>query len=69
MSYRIMYSETPETRGQGRIEEFPAEHEALERARELLETGEHHGVALRDHRGNELYGVRLQLKLGGFLGE
>jgi len=35
----------------------------------LLETGEHHGVAVEDGSGNALCGVRLQLKLGGFSGE
>ena len=75
MSYRIIYNETtlraqPEWR-QGAVwtEEFPTEHQALGRARELLETGQHDGVALHDHTGNELYGVRLQWRLGGFSGE
>jgi hypothetical protein len=76
MSYRIVYNEmtapcgTPGRRqGTAGSEEFSAEHQALGRARELLEDGEHHGVAVRDHRGNELSGVRLQLKLGGFSGD
>ena len=74
MTYRIIYCETAdmpaviETRGIA-TEEFPQEHQALERARELLETGEHHGVAVDDGSGNVLCGVRLQLKLGGFSGE
>jgi hypothetical protein len=71
MSYRIVYNEIPAPRARGTIwtEEFATEHQALGRARELLETGEHHGVAVRDHSGNELCGVRLQWKLGGFSGE
>ena len=76
MSYRIIYDEMPPAhidagwrRGTIWTEEFPTEHQALGRARELLETGEHHSVALRDHGGNELSGIRLQLKLGGFSGE
>jgi hypothetical protein len=76
MSYRIIYNEMPAPRGdagwrQGAAwsEEFSAEHQALGRARELLEDGEHHGVAVRDQSGNELSGIRLQLKLGGFLGD
>lgn len=70
MSYRIMYREMPTTqRDTEWTEEFSTEHQALGRARELLETGEHHAVAVRDQRGNELYGVRLQLKLGGFSGD
>jgi hypothetical protein len=73
MSYRIIYNELPPFRAISRstvwTEEFTTEHQALGRARELLETGEHHAVALRDHGGNELCGVRLQLKLGGFSGD
>ncbi|HWD57943.1 MAG TPA: hypothetical protein VG308_06670 [Stellaceae bacterium] len=75
MSYRIIYNETParpeETarRDTTWTEEFAHEHQALGRARELLETGEHHSVAVCDHSGNELHGVRLQLKLGGFSGD
>lgn len=75
MSYRIIYNEIPvpheAVAPQERIwtEEFPTEHQALGRARELLETGEHHGVAVRDHSGNELCGVRLQWRLGGFSGD
>jgi hypothetical protein len=75
-SYRIIYNETPARRASaGRrlgtmwTEEFLDEHQALGRARELLETGEHHGVAMHDHSGNELSGVRLQWKLGGFSGD
>jgi hypothetical protein len=76
MSYRIIYNEMPAPRDDSGwrqsakwSEEFPTEHQALGRARELIEAGEHQGVALRDHYGNELSGVRLQLKLGGFLGD
>ena len=75
MSYRIIYNELAARRAQterrNRVwtEEFANEHQALGRARELLETGEHHGVAVRDQRGNELFGVRLQWRLGGFSGD
>jgi hypothetical protein len=76
MSYRIIYNETTTPRAQtesrqGAVwtEEFSTEHQALGRARELLETGQHNSVALHDHSGNELYGVRLQWRLGGFTGE
>jgi len=76
MSYRIIYKEVPTIRADAErrrstvwTEEFASEHQALGRARELLETSEHHGVAVRDHSGNELCGVRLQLKLGGFSGD
>jgi hypothetical protein len=46
------------------VEEFSTEYEALGRARELLEDGDHGGVSVRDSSGNVLCGVRLQLKLG-----
>jgi hypothetical protein len=68
MTYRIIYSETP-TVPVTSTEEFSREHEALGRAHELLETGEHHGVAVDDGAGHVLHGVRLQLKLGGFSGD
>ena len=75
MTYRIVYNETPTPRAAIRprrtvsTEEFATEPQALGRARELLETGVHHGVAVRDHSGNELCGVRLQWRLGGFTGD
>jgi hypothetical protein len=76
MSYRVIYNEasllrpsTGQRRGSTSSEEFPTEYQALGRARELLETGEHHGVAMHDHTGNELSGVRLQWRLGGFSGD
>jgi hypothetical protein len=47
-----------------RTEYFRTEYEALKRARQLLEDGEHHGVALHDCEGNVLTGIRLHLKLG-----
>jgi hypothetical protein len=68
MTYRIIYSETPTVPATS-TEEFLREHEALGRARELLEAGEHHCVAVDDGSGNTLHGVRLQLKLGGFKGD
>jgi len=50
--------------GAERIEYFGTENEALHRARELLDSGIHHGIAVYDDAGNALVGVRLQLKLG-----
>jgi hypothetical protein len=47
-----------------RSERFSTEHEALKRAREILEQDERHAVAICDAAGNILGGVRLQLKLG-----
>jgi len=72
MTYRIIYNETTDELAAkeyaAATEEFPSEHQALGRARELLETGEHHQVAVDDGSGQVLHGVRLQLKLGGFSG-
>ncbi|HEX3864250.1 MAG TPA: hypothetical protein VHY35_21415 [Stellaceae bacterium] len=45
-------------------ERFSTEHEALNRARELIDDDEAVVVAVCDTVGNELAGVRLQLKLG-----
>jgi len=71
MSYRISYYETmPASLNKGcdqkgcYIEMFETEHEALNRARDLIERGEVHAVAVFDDCGNMLGGVRLQLKLG-----
>jgi pantothenate synthetase len=47
-----------------RVERFSTEHEALNRARQLLEEDETIAVAICDAAGNLLGGVRLQLKLG-----
>ena len=46
------------------VERFSTEHEALNRARELFEKDETIAVAICDAAGNQLAGVRLQLKLG-----
>jgi hypothetical protein len=68
MTYRIIYHEAPAIPSSS-TEEYRHEHQALGRARELLETGEHHAVLVDDGSGNVLHGVRLQLKLGGFSGD
>ena len=47
-----------------RREHFSTEHEALRRARELLEEDLTTVVAIRDPAGEQLAGVRLQLRLG-----
>ena len=47
-----------------RIERFSTEHEALARARELIEADGSAAVAIGDAAGNLVGGVRLQLKLG-----
>ena len=70
MTYRISYDDGTANSGQqtcekaARTEEFPTEREALRRARELLDDGDHHTVSVDDRSGNVLCGVRLQLKLG-----
>jgi hypothetical protein len=75
MIYRLIYSDAlvigadAEWRPATQTEEFTSEHQALGRARELLEAGKHHGVLVDDGAGNVLCGVPLQLKLGGFAGE
>ena len=71
MTYRIIYRETPGWRDRHPVEteEYRHESQALGRARELIERGERHGVAMDDGSGNLLHGVRLQLKLGGFSGD
>jgi hypothetical protein len=67
MIYRISYEDgwaaITET-GATRTEYFRAEHEALHRARELVESGVHHGVSVYDADGVALSGLRLQLRLG-----
>ena len=71
MNYRISYYDTTllslkKWRNQEGecTETFASEHEALRRARELIDEGEVHGVVLTDNSGAALGGIRLQLKLG-----
>ena len=71
MNYRISYDDgTPisikkwRDQDTARTEEFRTEHEALNRARELLDAGDCQAVVLIDSSGGTLSGVRLQLKLG-----
>ncbi len=49
-----------------RTETFGSEAEALRRARELIDDGEHQRVVVSDGTGNAVGGIRLQLKLGLF---
>jgi hypothetical protein len=71
MTYRISYEDGLAISGRNtsaiRTETFQTEHEALKRARELLDR-DYHAVAVYDNSGKVLGGVRLQLKLG-FCGE
>ena len=71
MSYRISYSDTiapalkkSRSEESERVEIFASEHEAMKRARDLLEAGEVHGVRIVNDCGSVLAGFRLQLKLG-----
>ena len=71
MSYRISYDDgapisVRKWRNDDafRTETFGTEHEALYRARQLLEAGDHHAVVVCDGDGNTLGGIRLQLRLG-----
>jgi hypothetical protein len=70
MSYRVLYGSSVDATvsnqgyGDANSEQFSTEHEALNRARQLLATDQPHTVAVCDGSGNVLGGVRLQLKLG-----
>lgn len=71
MGYRIFYGDAwavsrPDRHLDGRVrmERFSTEHEALNRARELIEADDGTAVAICDAAGNTLAGVRLELKLG-----
>jgi hypothetical protein len=70
MSYRVSYeggwpgtSSVPEYKGVTRTEYFRTEHEALRRARMLLD-GDHEGVVVHDSSGGALAGIPLRLRLG-----
>ena len=74
MTYRICYDDglvTParDREALQRSEYFRTEFEALRRARQLLEDGDHHGIAVHDDSGSILTGVLLQLKLGAAMAE
>ena len=71
MTYRISYDDglaaMAGSRGhekEKRTEYFRTEYEALQRARQLLDDGDHHAVTLCDSSGSVLAGILLQLKLG-----
>ena len=73
MTYRVYYgdavamtSRDPHLNDRVRSERFSTEHEALQRARELLDEDLTTVVAIRDAAGNQLAGLRLQLRLGYF---
>jgi hypothetical protein len=67
MTYRISYEQIAAPAASGRaqrIESLRTEHEALRRARDLLDSGDHGAIAVHDDAGGVLAGIRLQLKLG-----
>ena len=64
MTYRVSYDDGMVPEIVRRTEYYSTEFEALRRARQLLEDGDHHGVALQDGAGDLLTGIRLELKLG-----
>jgi hypothetical protein len=74
MVYRICYDDGPVSGARDqdpvqRTEYFRTEFEALKRARQLIEDGDHHGVAVHDDSGNILTGILLQLKLGAAIAD
>jgi hypothetical protein len=71
MTYRISYDDgfaaMAGSRGHERVKRtvyFRTEYEALQRARQLLNDGDHHAVTLCNSSGSILAGILLQLKLG-----
>lgn len=71
MTYHVLYGDVRAMAGRDRefdelvrSERFSTEHEALMRARELLDEDLSTVVAVCDNAGNQLSGVRLQLRLG-----
>ena len=71
MTYHVLYGDAAAMASRDRhldervrLERFSTEHEALTRARELLEEDVSTVVAVCDLAGNRLSGVRLQLRLG-----
>ena len=71
MAYHVFYGDAAAMASRDRhlderirSERFSTEHEALMRARELLEDDLSTAVAVTDRAGNLLSGVRLQLRLG-----
>lgn len=71
MTYRLLYGDSlPILRSDRHlddsidIEQFSTEHEAFNRARQILDQDYTKVVLVRDNAGNEVSGVRLQLRLG-----
>ena len=69
MTYRVSYEDVPTAtsgsrEGVTRTEYFHTEFEALNRARQLIEGGDHYGVAVHDGENVVLTGILLHAKLG-----
>ena len=71
MTYHVFYGDAAAVTSRDRhldervqTERFSTEHEALSRARELIDGDDSAAVAVCDECGNQLSGVRLHLKLG-----
>jgi hypothetical protein len=67
MTYRISYDDgllTAGPEGGERTEYYRTEFEAMKRARQLIEEGDHHGIAVHGGMNEVLTGIRLELKLG-----
>ena len=71
MTYRVLYGDALAMSGRDlhgrdgvRHERYGTEHEALNRARELLDEDERTVVAIHDAAGNQVSGVCLQLRVG-----
>ena len=70
MAYQVSYEDGLASAGDARghegvrrTEYFRTEYEARNRARQLLEEGDHHAVSLCDGSGTVLAGILLHLKL------
>ena len=68
MTYRVFYGDPlavlRSDNDRAGAEQFDTEHEAFNRARQILDQDFSRIVVIRDDAGNELSGVRLQLRLG-----
>lgn len=71
MTYRLFYGDPLTMLGSDRhsgegvnTENFSTEHEAFNRARQILDQDCTKVVVVRDNAGHEISGVRLQLRLG-----
>jgi hypothetical protein len=64
MTYRISYDVGVARDAGTRTEYYRSEFQALKRARELLDDGDHYGIAIHDGSGSVLTGICLELKLG-----